>query len=835
MLAPLLLITMAITENPTSLDQRVENLLGQMTLEEKVSLCHGVNNMATKAIPRLGIPEFRFSDGPNGVRDEEQIPTTYFPTGISMAATWDPKLVQEIGTAIGEEANGLGKSVMLAPAINIDRTPLGGRTFEYYSEDPFLAKQTAIGYIEGIQSQPVLACAKHFAANSVENERLSVDAQVDERTLREIYLPAFEGAVKEAHVGTVMSAYNKLNGHFCSENPHLLKDILKGEWHFSGFVMSDWGAVHSTVPTALGGLDLEMPGDDHNFLADPLLKAVQSGEVPEANVTEMCRRILRTLLPLPKRDVSAEFAKARASGQRSPDETQIVTRAHAELARRVAEQAMVLLKNDSGLLPLDEPKARTVAVIGPNADERFGGSGGSGSVIAPYEITPLEGIQRAFAGATIHYERGVAPRPDYHDAIPPSCFRTPEGQPGLTAEYWDNTKFQGGPKLVRTDANIDFNWNAASPASGFPRTNFCVRWTATLVPPESGKYRIGLASDDGSTLFMDGRTIVNNWGDHGLESKWTTVELQKGVPYAIRVRYYQGGGDAEVHLFWEPVPEQSAQRARAAELARQSDVAIVVAGINHEYDTEGRDKPDMKLQEDEDALIEAVAAANPNTIVVLLNGTPVEMPWISDVHAVLEAWYPGMEGGNAIANVLMGKANPSGKLPITFPKVLADSPAHANGNYPPRNGVLRYDEGILVGYRYFDTKNIEPLFPFGYGLSYTTFQLSDLSVHGMAVSVSVRNVGTREGAEVVQLYIHQPNARVMRPENELKGFAKVHLKPGESKRVTMHLDARSFAYWSDEQHEWVVDGGNYEVRVGTSSRNLPLQASIQVSAATLKP
>ena len=793
----------------TDLGRKVEDLLHRMTLEQKVSLCHGATGFGTKAIPELGIPEFRFTDGPNGVRDEERWPTSYFPTGISMASTWNPDLIKKVGAAIGQEAKGLGKSVQLGPAVNIDRSPLNGRTFEYYSEDPFLAGKTAVGYIQGLQAQGVVACVKHFAANSEEDHRGTEDAQMDQRTLREIYLPAFEMAIKEGHAGSVMAAYNKLNGEYCSENETLLTQILRKDWGFKGLAMSDWGAVHSTVPTAMAGLDLEMPGDSNNFLGAPLLQAVKEGKVPESVIDDKVRNILRTLLPHALPDVQRDM--------------HVSTRAHQELAREVAEQAIVLLKNDRGLLPFDPANVRTLAVIGPNADRKFGSSGGSGEVISPYEVTPLQGLAKAFNHVV--YEPGVDVRPVQGTPIPAANLRSIDGKPGMTAEYWDNTKYQGEPKLTRIDRQVDFNWDADSPAPGFPRENFAVRWTGLLIPSETGDYRIGTASDDGSSIFMDGKVIVDNGGLHSLQSKYAVIHLVKGVPCAMRVRYFQAGGDAEIHLFWERMDSSGPSALdKAVQAAKSADAAVLVVGIDHEYDTEGRDKPDLKLKDGQDALVEAVAAANPRTVVVLINGTPLEMPWLAKVSAVLEAWYPGMEGGNALANVVTGKANPSGKLPVTFPKKLMDSPAFANGDYPPKNDVLKYDEGVMVGYRYFDTKKVEPLFPFGHGLSYTSFEVSNLQVHpsgeDVQVEVDVKNTGARAGAEVAQVYVGEPDAKVDRPEKELKGFQKVFLNPGQTKRVSVLLNKRAFEYWSDSANAWTFDGGRYLILVGTSSRDI---------------
>lgn len=806
----------------SSLEQRVRQIVSHLTLEEKVSLVHGGTDFSTKAIPRLGIPEYRFTDGPNGVRDQEQWPTTGFPTGISMAATWDKDLVYKVGAAIGEEARTAGKSVQLGPGVNIDRTPVCGRTFEYYSEDPYLAARMGVAWIHGLQSRGVSACVKHFAANSCEEARGTVDARVSERPLREIYLPAFYAAVTEGNAGSVMAAYNKVNGSYSAENKHLIKDILKGEWGFKGFIMSDWGAVHSTVPTAMNGLDLEMPGNKNNFLGDPLLAAIKAGKVPVSEIDDKVTRILRILLPIhvanPKTDPTAS------------------TPAHRMLARQVAESAMVLLKNSNRVLPFDAAKLKAVAVIGPNANEKYSDTGGSGMVISPYEVTPLEGIKNYLGSTvTVTYTPGVDDRRLRGTVIPSSNFVNSAGAAGLSGDYYTNTRFRGSPAFTRSDSQIDFDWSKVAPKPSMKTEDFSVRWTGFLVPDQSGMFELSTSSDDGSRLYLDGTLMVDNWGDHGVQQKFAKVKLEKGRKYAIRVDYFQGKGDAVIKVLWQKLEEsRSNPLLRAAvENAKRADAVILCIGINHDYDSEGTDKPNLRLLDGEDELVEAVLAANPNTAIVLINGTPLELPWLDKAPAVLESWYPGLEGGNAIANVLFGKVNPSGKLPLTFPRKLSDSPAHANGNYPPVDNVLKYDEGILVGYRYYDTKKVEPMFPFGFGLSYTSFQISNLSEssHGGEISVKfkVTNTGTVRGSEVAQVYVTQPGAAVLRPEKELKGFVKVELGPGESKIESIKLNKSSFAYWSEKYRKWVIDGGTYLIRVGSSSRDLVQQVTVRVA------
>lgn len=470
-----------------ALESRIDRVLSAMTLEEKVSMVHGGSSFGTKAIPRLGLPEYRFTDGPNGVRDNEGWPMTAFPPGLSMAATWDVDLVRRVGAAIGQEAKAAGKSVQLGPGVNIDRVPLCGRTFEYFSEDPHLASRMGVAWIEGLQSQGVAACVKHFAANSCEDARGTVDAQLSERTLREIYLPAFHAAITEAKSGSIMAAYNKVNGQYSAENNHLINDILKGEWGFKGFIMSDWGAVHSTVPTALNGLDLEMPGDENNYLGKPLVDAVKRGAVPELAIDDKVRRILRILLPIEVPNPKSDPHASTAANQR--------------LAREVAEASMVLLKNSNHVLPLDAAKIKTLAVIGPNANQTYSRSGGSGSMIPPYEVTPLEGI-RNFLGDKVKvvYSEGADQRPERGRPITSDHLRSAGGAPGLDGEYFANKDLSGQPAFRRVDPKIDFDWNKDKPAPGVNREYFSVRWTGFLSVPESGTYELTTNSDDGSRV-----------------------------------------------------------------------------------------------------------------------------------------------------------------------------------------------------------------------------------------------------------------------------------------------------------------------------------------------
>ena len=673
-------------------EARVEDLLSRLTLEEKISLIHADSKFTTAAIPRLGIPRRWLDDGPHGVREDIGPDTwapagrtddfsTAMPSGICLAATWNPELGFNEGEAIGQEARQRGKDIMLGPGVNILRTPLCGRNFEYLGEDPFLSGVMGSGYIRGAQSQDISSCVKHFALNNQETERGSINVEVDERALREIYLPAFKAAVQSGGVWSVMGAYNQLRGQHCCHNDYLLNQILKDEWGFKGLVMSDWDGTHDTQPAALNGLDLEMGTEkkyDDYYLAQPYLNRLKSGELPMAGLDEKVRRNLRVM-----------FATHVFDADRKPGS--LNTAAHQAVARQVAEEGIVLLKNEKQLLPLNAAKLSSIAVIGENATRLHAHGGDSSGIKAFYEISPLQGlIARAGQGVNITCSEGY--------------------------------QKDGGPGL--------------------------------------------------------------------------------------------------------------AERAVAA--AKSAEVVIYIGGLNHDkgFDCEGADRKDMKLPYGQDELIQKIVAANPNTIVVL-EGTMVEMDsWLDKVPAVLQAWYPGMEGGNALAHVLFGDVNPSGKLPATFPKRLSDTPpfAFGAGAYPGTNGTVTYAEGLLVGYRWFDTRNIEPLFPFGHGLSYTTFEYSGLRVTEgrktnaplATVSFELANSGSRPGAEVAQLYVQEINPTVNRPLKELKGFKKIFLPPGEQETVSMILDASAFTHYEVEKKAWVANHGAYRIFVGSSSRDLRL-------------
>ena len=799
---------------PSDVEARVADLLARMTLEEKLSLLAGTG-FDTAAVPRLKIPALHMTDGPAGVRTG---PATSFPAGVALAASFDPALVERVGAAIAREAKAQGKNVLLAPCVNIQRAPHAGRNFESFGEDPFLAARTAVGYVRGVQSENVLAAVKHFAANNQERERHTIDVRVDERALHELYFPAFKAAVQEGGAWSVMAAYNQVNGAFATENEYLLDEVLKKRWGFRGLVMSDWGAVKSTVPTLRHGLDLEMPTGAFLNPAE-VKKALASGAVTQAQIDDKVRRTLRAMasLGLLEREVPAGGA-----GSDTPE--------HRALAREAAREAVVLLKNERAVLPLDANKVRSIAVIGPNASVARLGGGGSAQVIPPYSVSPLEGIKRR-AGDRVRVEHapGVVALEDTQP-VPAENLRTPDGKSnGLLGEYFDNMSLAGAPALRRVDPTVDFRWATGAPAPGLPDDEFSTRWTGSLVAARSGRYALSLSSNDGGRLYLDDKLVIDLWADHATLTGAAVVELKAGEPRRLRIEHYESRGHADARLGWRRIEEGTLREA--VEAARRADVAVVFAGLSEATETEALDRPDLYLPAGQDELIEAVARANPRTVVVLNSGGPVvPRGWLESVPAVLQAFYLGQEGGGALAEIIFGDASPSGKLPASWPRRWEDS--HAFGRYPGSGGVVSYDEGLLVGYRWFDAKRVEPLFPFGHGLSYTRFEYGGLKLRRKGTDVSVEfditNAGAREGAEVAQVYVRDEESSLPRPPKELKGFAKVFLKPGEKRRLTITLPADAFSFYDPARGGWVLEPGDFTVTVGASSRDIRLEGKVRL-------
>jgi beta-glucosidase len=819
-------------------EKRIDALLQQMTLAEKVALLAGSSMWTTTPIERLGIPAIKVTDGPNGARGAGgfvggAVTAACFPVGIALAATWNTTLLEAIGEALAEEAQSKGAHLLLAPTVNIHRSPLNGRNFECYSEDPYLSARMAVAYITGLQRRGVGATVKHYVCNDSEFERNTISSEVDERTLREIYLPPFRAAVQEAGTWAVMAAYNRVNGIYASEHPMLLIDILKREWEFDGIVMSDWFGTKSVVEAAANGLDLEMPGPTR-WRGERLLAAVEQGQVSLAAIDESARRMLRTI--------------ARAGAFENPDirpEQAIDRPTHRALIRRAAAEGMVLLKNEGGILPLNLASLSSIAIIGPNAKTAQIMGGGSAQVNAHYAISPYDGIAaRVGDQATLGYEIGCT----NHRQLPRLDGKLVEAGDGsgrgFTIVYYNSPDLTSDPVHRATVETGEQVWLGEVVPGVDPR-QFSARLTARFTPTESGIHTFSLISAGVSRLFVNDTLLVDNWtnpvrGDtyFGAGSTEVTapIALEAGRTCDLRLEYSTQGAAmlAAVRLgYLPPVADDAIERAAA--LAARSDVALVFVGLNADWESEGHDRPHMDLVGRQAELIERVANANPRTVVVLQTGSPVTMPWLDKVAGVIQAWYPGQECGNAIADVLFGDVNPSGRLPQTFPVRLEDNPAYIN--YPGENGRVRYGEGIFVGYRYYEKKKVAPLFPFGFGLSYTTFRYDNLQLstdtlapdERLTVQVDVTNTGNVAGQEVVQLYVRDSAARVARPEKELKGFAKVALQPGETQTVTLHLDREALAYWDDAQHAWVAEAGEFEVLIGSSSQDIRACAPFRLS------
>ena len=690
-------------------EERVEDALARMTLEEKVALCHAQSKFSSAGVPRLGIPEMWMSDGPHGIRAEKlwdewddagwtSDSCTAFPALTCLAATWNPTLADTYGQAVGEEARYRNKAVLLGPGVNIYRTPLNGRNFEYMGEDPFLASAMVVPYIQGVQRNGVAACVKHFAVNDQETDRFNVEVKIDDRTLHEIHLPAFKAAVHDGGVWAVMGSYSIYKGQHCCHNQYLLRDLLKRDWGFDGVVISDWGGTHDTREAALNGLDMEMGSwtngltlswsNAYNeyFLADPFLELLRSKEIDEEIVNDKARRILRLMF-------RTTMNPDRPYGS-------FATKEHALIGRKIAQEGIVLLKNQDNLLPLDPKQPRRILVVGENAKKMMTLGGGSSELKVKYEISPLQGIENYF-----------------------------------------------------------------SPAS--------------------------------------------------------------------QVTYAEGYSSV-------PTQNRHALLLEAVDAARKADVVIFVGGLNknENHDCEGADRRSLNLPYGQDELIGELARVNRNLVAVIISGNAIAMPWVNEVPAIVEAWYGGTEAGNAIASVLAGEVNPSGKLPFTFPVRLEDNPAIALDAYPGDGKQVEYKEGIFVGYRWNDREQIKPLFCFGHGLSYTTFEYGKVTAEGrqmgpdgtITVSVPVKNTGSRAGAEIVQLYVSDLKSSLPRPVKELKGFRKITLQPGQEQMVSFTIDRKALSFYDDTKQDWVAEPGTFEVLVGASACDIRGKAAFELTA-----
>ncbi len=798
------------------IDERVEDLLKQMTLEEKIDMLGGTG-FETKAIERLGIPPMNMTDGPVGVRWGE---ATAFPVGIAMAATWEPELIYKLGFAIADEVKAKGRHIILGPCVNIARIPMGGRNFESFGEDPFLTSRITVDYIKGVQDNNVVATVKHFACNNQEYQRDFVDVKIDERALNEIYLPAFKAAVIEADVLAVMSAYNKVNGPYCSENDYLLVDKLKNEWGFQGLVMSDWGAVHSSLPTAKSGLDLEMPSGQY-LNRETLLNAVKSGEIKESAIDDKVRRILWVMFKIGLFD--PDYSRDKF------DTSKLNNEEHKQIALEIAKAGIVLLKNEKNILPLKLDIIKSIAVIGPNGNVARTGGGGSSTVDPFYSVSPLEALQNKISDKVkITFSQGVSLSGDTKPIEAEYFYLTNSNEQGIAAEFFDNMELRGKPAVKKIFDQINFDWGGEKPLEGIKEDNFSVRFSTSVKAPVTGEYTFDVNSDDGIRFYIDDKLVINDWANHAAISNFYKVKLEKDKTYKIKLEFFENGGSASVKLGWKLPRADPFQEAIDA--ARNSDIAILFVGTSNSYESEGFDRPDLVLPANQDELIEEVCKVNENVIIVLNSGSPVLMnKWIDKIDGLLEIWFGGQEIGNAVADVLLGNYNPSGKLPITFPKRWEDCSSFST--YKAKDSVTEYSDGIFVGYRHFDKYNIEPLFPFGFGLSYTSFSYNNLNLKNAAIhqdgelkfSVDIKNTGSMDGAEIIQVYISDLISSVERPIKELKAFKKIFLKKGESKKVEFSINKSSLSFFDLEKRTWIAEPGDFEILVGSSSKDIKLK------------
>ncbi len=841
--------TMLATRDETAL-ARAEAALAKLDFEEKIALLAGNGTMSLAAQPKIGlVDEFWFSDGPHTVRPElarnsfdsakrDDDQATVLPTLVALAAAWDEDLALRFGELLGREARDRGKDLLLGPGVNLLRTPLNGRNYEYLGEDPFLAARLAAAYVRGVQSQDVGACVKHFAGNEQELERSGVDSVIGERALRELYLVPFEAAVVEGGALSVMNGYNRLRGEYCSHNAYLNRQVLKTDWGFPGFVVTDWGSLHDTVAGALGGLDVEMnAGDAIKFFRRPLLDAVRDGRVPAATIDDMARRVLYVMAKIGKLG-----DRPRAPGARNTAE-------HQAFAREVAEQAIVLLKNERDILPLDRARVRRLLVIGANADIRHHGGHWSAEGKSPYETTPLEGL-RALLGKDVAIEHIPGPFADRYEPLPESVIQTVDQRDlsrGAAQKGWRSAFFAGvepgvgDPVANGFSKKLDFKRQDPPKGSALKPGDYSARWRVEIEAPESGEYVFALTHDSPVRLKLDGRVVLDAWAlaANGERLDTAAVTLQAGERHLLEVDHRPASEGGRLLFGWRLPSRQPLTPTQLAARTREADAVLFFTGdrMGHgrALEGEGADRPSLALPEGDDEAIAAVLAARPDTVVINQSGAPVAMPWLEQAATLVQYWFSGMEGGPALARVLFGEASPSGRLPFTMPRRLEDSPAHALGNYGPVR--VNYDEGVFIGYRWHDARDIEPLFPFGHGLGYTSFAIGSPELVGaepslgrpVTVRVRVANTGKRPGATVVQLYVGDTAASVPRPPRELKGFKKVKLEPGETREVELVLPPRAFAFWDETAAGWRVEPGEFTLQAGASSRSLsaPLKVTLR--------
>jgi len=843
-----------------AVEKKIDDTIGKLTLEEKITLLSGSSMMASAPIARLGIPALRMSDGPVGAHIPP--PSTAFAAGIGLAASWDTALAQRIGVQLGRDARSRGASFLLGPGVNIYRAPMNGRNFEYFGEDPFLASQIAVGYIDGVQAQGVSATIKHFAANNSEYARFTSDSIVSERALREIYLPTFEAAVKQAHVGSIMDSYNFINGEHATQNAHLNIEIAKKQWGFDGVMMSDWTATHDGIAAANAGLDLEMPFGWY-MNAETLIPAVKSGKVSETTIDDKIRRLLR---------VAYRFGWIAPDGSyHDPLDSTIphYNQQGREAALEGALEGATQLKNQGKLLPLDPAaftgdKPKTIAVIGPDAFPGSPTAGGSGMVPTFSEVGALKGISdRLGLKGNVTYERGISKI----SILALQTGLTPAADvytPGVTVETFSTPDFSGTPTATRHEQAINSGQSALSDpdlaelinsidsntmkafmgAGGPPHFN---RWTGYYHARAAGKYLIFAENQGKYRLTIDGASVIDHSDLPRFAVAQKIVDLTPGA-HKVVLEELSGPQFGEGVVRLGIAKEDSLVHPAALELAKRADAVVIAVGYDAETESEGADR-EFQLPPGQDELIEQIAAVNPNTIVTITSGGSIDASkWIDHVSALLQTWYSGEEGGTALAQLIFGDADPSGRLPISWESSLKDNPS-APWYYPtPGTEKITYGDDIFVGYRGYEHNHTKPLFPFGYGLSYTTFKYANLTVSPASnaagnsetkptyeVSFDVTNTGSRAGADVAQLYLSEDHPKIARPAQELKGFSRVALAPGETRHVTIPLDARSFTWYDVNAKAWHADAGTFTLHISRSSADPQLEGKITLPQPIVLP
>ncbi|KAI5827683.1 glycoside hydrolase family 3 protein [Schizophyllum commune Tattone D] len=837
-------------------DFDIDEVISKLSVSQKVKLLCGKGWWHTEPVPEVGIPSMRMSDGPNGVRGTQffnGVPSSAFPSSTGLGSSFDVDLAEEVGKALADECRAKGCHILLGPTVNTQRSPLGGRGFESFSEDPVLNGTIAAAYINGLQSKGVSATIKHFVANDQEFERFSISADVSERALREIYLKPFQIALKKGNPWAFMSSYNRVNGLHVSEDKRLLNDVLRKEWGFNGLIMSDWIGVYSTTESIKAGLDLEMPGP--TAMRGRAVERAMAGGKLDVSDLDFC---VRNILGLLKR--------AYASGIPfdGPEEGLDTPEVRA-LLRRASADATVLLKNDKGVLPL-KPSTKSIAVIGPNAKYAMTSGGGSARLLSTYTISPLEGIEGEAKkiGAEVRYKIGATS----HKYLPllDGYIKQANGEPGALVEFWNE---EPSEDFTSVQANLASSvkpavWSTPTKSTtcflmdgiDASKVNYkCwIRFSTKFTPDESGDWDFGLNLAGRGNLFLDGKLVIDLstnpelgeafFGLGTVDVKRTVKGLKAGQTYDLEIRINSADFQARSSPFecyggirLGAMPSTDAEEAirEAVEVARASDVALLIIGLNHDWESEGFDRQDMKLPGLTNRLVSEVLKANPNTVVVNQSGTPVEMPWVDEAHTLLQAFYGGNEVGTGLADVLFGNVNPSGKLALTFPKRLEDNPSHLFfGNQGETLGRVLYNEGIYVGYRGFEKRDLAPLFPFGYGITYSSFEYSDLSLSPLSdtgdltVTFKIKNTSSNAGREVAQVYVTDPESTAPRPAKELKGFTKVALQPGETKAATVVLDKDAFSYYGERKASWVAEKGKFGIWVGASSADIKLKGEAEL-------